>query len=89
MTTKDERDRLREKIAPLQKEIITYEEKIHELKKALAREQDKNASFEADLTKSRRELRESSSSFIIAGKRSAKFSDSIIFTENDDSTFEG
>ena len=88
LTAKDERDRLREKIAPLQKEMMTHEEKIHELKEALVRKQDKNASFETDLTRSRRELRKSFSSFIIAGKRSAKFSDSIVFTENDDSTFE-
>ena len=88
LTAKDERDRLREKIAPLQKEVITHEEKIHELKEALVEEQDKNAFFEADLTRSRRELRKSSSSSIIAGKRSTRFSDSTVFTENDDSTFE-
>ena len=88
LTAKDERNRLREKIAPLQKEIMIYEKKIHELKKALAREQDKNASFETDLTKSCREFREFSSPFIIAGKKSAKFSDLIVFTESDDSTFE-
>ena len=88
LTTKNERDRLREKIVPLQKEMMTHEKKIHELKEALVREQDKNASLEADLTKSRREFWKSLSSFIIAGKRSAKFSDSVIFTENDDSTFE-
>ena len=87
MTAKDERNRLREKIVPLQKEMMTHEEKIHELKEALMREQDKNASLETDLTRSRREFRKSFSSSIIAGKRSAKFSDSIIFTENNDSTF--
>ena len=38
LTTKDERDRLREKIASLQEEVMTYEKKIHELKEALARE---------------------------------------------------
>ena len=68
--------------------MMTHEEKIHELKEALMREQDKNASLETDLTRSRREFRKSFSSSIIAGKRSAKFSDSIIFTESDDSTFE-
>ena len=88
MTAKDERNRLREKIASLQKEMMTHEEKIHELKKALVKKQDKNASFEIDLTRSRRELRESFSSFIIADKRSAKFFNSIVFTESDDSTFE-
>ena len=88
LTAKDERNRLREKIASFQKEVMTHEEKIHELKEALVREQDKNVSLEADLTRSRRELQESFSSFIIAGKRSAKFSDSIVFIENDDSTFE-
>ena len=88
LTAKDERDRLREKIAPFQKEVMTHEEKIHELKEALVRKQDKNASFEADLTKSRRELRKSLSPFIIAGKRSTKFPDSVVFTESDDSTFE-
>ena len=88
MTTKDEKNRLREKIAPLQKKMMTHEEKIHELEEALVREQDKNASFEADLTRSCRELRELFSSFIIAGKRSAKFFDSTVFTENDDSIFE-
>ena len=89
MTAKDEKNRLREKIAPFQKEMMTHEEKIHELKEALVRKQDKNAFFETDLTRSRRELRKSLSLFIIAGKRSAKFSDSIVFIENDDSTFEG
>ena len=69
--------------------MMTHEEKIHELKKALVREQDKNAFFEADLTRSRQELRESFSSFIIADKRSTKFLDSIVFIESDDSTFEG
>ena len=88
LTAKDEKDRLREKIVSLEKEMMTHEKKIHELKEAFVREQDKNASFEIDLTRSRRELRESFSSFIIAGKRSAKFSDSIIFIENDNSTFE-
>ena len=88
LTAKDERNRLREKIASLQKEVMTHEEKIHELKKAFVREQDKNASLETDLTRSRQELRESFSSSIIAGKRSAKFSDSIVFTEIDDSMFE-
>ena len=87
LTTKDERNRLREKIAPLQKEVMTHEEKIHELKEAFVREQDKNASFEIDLTRSRREFRKSLSPFIIADKRSAKFLDSIVFTESDDSTF--
>ena len=88
LTAKNERNRLREKIVPLQKKVMTHEKKIHELKEALVKKQDKNASFEADLTRSRRKFQESSSSFIIAGKRSAKFSDSIVFTESDDSTFE-
>ena len=88
LTAKDEKNRLREKIVPLQKKVMTHEEKIHELKKTFVRKQDKNASFETDLTKSRRELRKSLSSFIIAGRRSAKFSDSTVFTESDDSTFE-
>ena len=88
LTAKDERNRLREKIASLQKEMMTHEEKIHELKEALVRKQDKNAFLEADLTRSRREFRESFSSFIIADKRSAKFSDSTVFTKSDDSTFE-
>ena len=87
LITKNERNRLREKIVPLQKEMMTHEEKIHKLKKALVREQDKNASFEADLTRFRQEFRESFSSFIIADKRSAKFSDSIVFTENNNSLF--
>ena len=87
MTAKNERNRLREKIVSLQKEMITHEEKIHELKEALAKEQIKNVSLEADLTKSCREFRESSSSFIIADKKSVKFFDSIIFTESNDSTF--
>ena len=86
---KDEKNRLREKITSFQKEMMTHEEKIHELKEALMKEQDKNASFKADLARSRRELRESFLSFIIAGKRSAKFSDSTVFTESDDSTFKG
>ena len=68
---------------------MTHEKKIHELKEALMRKQDKNASLETDLTKSRREFRESFSSFIIADKRSAKFSDSTVFIKNDDLTFEG
>ena len=68
--------------------MITYEEKIHELEKTFAREQDKNVFFEVDLAKSRQELRKSFSPFIIAGKRSAKFLDLIVFTESDDSTFE-
>ena len=88
LTAKDEKNRLREKIASLQKKMMTHEEKIHELKKALVREQDKNASFETDLTRSRREFRKSFSSFIIADKKSAKFFDSAVFTESDDSTFE-
>ena len=67
--------------------MMIHEEKIHELKKALVRKQDKNASFEADLTRFRREFRESFSSFIIADKRSTKFSDSIVFIKNDDLTF--
>ena len=87
LTAKDERNRLREKIASLQKEMMTHEEKIHELKEALVRKQDKNASFETDLTRSRREFRKSFSPFIIAGKKLTKFSDLIVFTENDDSTF--
>ena len=89
LTAKDERDRLREKIAPLQEEVMTHEEKIHELEEALVREQDKNASFEADLARSRRELRESPSPSTIADKRSAKFSDPVVFTGSDDPTFEG
>ena len=89
LTAKDERDRLREKIAPLQEEVMTHEEKIHELKEALVREQDKNASLEADLARSRRELRESPSPSTIAGKRSAKFPDPAVFTGSDDPTFEG
>ena len=88
MTAKNEKNRLREKIVSFQNEMMTHEEKIHELKKALVREQDKNEFLEADLTRSRRELRKSSSSFIIADKKSAKFSDSIVFIKNDDSTFE-
>ena len=88
MTTKDERDRLRKRIVLFQKEMMTHKEKIHELKEALAREQDNNAFFETDLTRSRREFRESFSSFIIADKRSAKFFDSIVFIKNDNSTFE-
>ena len=88
LTAKDEKDRLREKIASLQEEVMTHEEKIHELKEALVREQNKNAFLETDLARSRREFRESFSLFIIADKRSAKFSDSIVFTESDDSTFE-
>ena len=67
---------------------MTHEEKIHELKEALVKKQDKNASFEVDLTRSRQEFRELFSSFIIADKRSAKFFNSIVFTESDDSTFE-
>ena len=87
LTAKDERDRLREKIAPLQKEVMIHEEKIHELKEAFVREQDNNVSLEANLTRFRREFRESLSPFIITDKRSAKFFDSIVFTESDDSTF--
>ena len=67
--------------------MMTHKEKIHELKEALVRVQDKNAFLETDLTRSRQEFQKSFSSFIIAGKRSAKFFNSIIFTENDDSTF--
>ena len=69
------------------KKVMIHEKKIHELKEALAREQDKNAFLETNLTRSRREFRESFSSFIIADKRSAKFFNSIVFIKNDDSTF--
>ena len=68
--------------------MMTHEEKIHELKETLAREQDKNVFLEVDLTRSRREFRKSFSSFIIADKKLMTFFDSIIFTESDDSTFE-
>ena len=76
---RQKKHRLREKIISLQKGIMTYKEKIYELKEALVREQNKNASFETDLIRSRRELRELLSPFIIAGKRSAKFLNSIVF----------
>ena len=87
ITTKNERNRLRDEIASLRKEIMIHEEKIRELKKALVKKQDKNAFLEADLARSRQKLREFFSLFIITGKRSAKFSNSVVFIENDDSTF--
>ena len=37
LTTKDEKDRLRKKIASLQEKMMTHEEKIHELKEALVK----------------------------------------------------
>ena len=51
------------------------------------REKNKNASLEVDLTRFCREFREFFFSFIIADKKSAKFLHSVVFTENDDSTF--
>ena len=47
------------------KKMITHEEKIHKLKEALAKEQDKNTFLETYLTRSRRERREFLSSFIL------------------------
>ena len=84
---KGERNRLREKIASLQKKVVIHEKKIYKLKEALVKEQYKNASFKTDLTKSYWKFRELFSSFIIADKKSAKFSNSVIFIKNDDSIF--
>ena len=67
--------------------MMTYEKKIHELKKALVRKQDKNTFFEIDLTRSHQEFRKFFSSFIIIDKRLAKFSNSIVFIKSDHSTF--
>ena len=67
---------------------MTHKDKGHELKETFVKEQNKNAFFETDLTRFRQELRELLSPSIIADKRSTKFSDSVIFTESNDSTFE-
>ena len=88
ITIKNERDRLRDEIASFRKKIMIHEEKICELKEAFVKKQNKNAFFEVDLTRSQQELREFLSSFTITDKRSAKFLDSAVFIESDDSTFE-
>ena len=60
---------------------------IHELKEALIRKQDKNASFEANLRKSPWKLRKFFSSFTFTNKRSAKFLDFVVFIKKNNSTF--
>ena len=66
---------------------MIHEKKIRELKEAFVRKQNKNAFFETDLTKSRQELRKSFSPFIITDKRLTKFSNLVVFIENDEITF--
>ena len=67
--------------------MITHEKKIHELKKAFVKEQDKNIFFEIDLNRSRQKFREFLLLFMIANNKSVKFINFIVFIKNNNSMF--